>query len=375
MIEARLLRGVASVQPAAWDRLAAADPSPFLEHGYLAAVEAGSATPEHGVEPLHVTLWDGAELVAAAPLLVKHDGRGEFLYDHALAQVARRAGAAWYPKAVTMGPFAPFDVGRLLVAPGRPDATALRARLLDEVERAADDAGLEGLHHLFVRDDEAALLEARGYARRLAFQLCWRARGLASFEAWLESLRSKERVRTRRELRRVEEAGLRVHVLAGDAIGRDDLEAMFGFYEDTCARHGTGSDYLKRPTWEALFTGWRRRLVLVLALEGGRRAGGSLLVRKGPDLYGRYWGAVGDRPYLYFTLAFYRPIAWALEQGVERLHAGAGTTFHKYARGFDPLPAWSFHRPRDARAARAVAAYCDAERAQVEAQMRALERT
>lgn len=374
MISVRLLRGAAEVEPAAWDRLAAADPSPFLEHGYLAAVEAGSATPEHGVEPLHVTLWDGAELVAAAPLLVKHDGRGEFLYDHGPAQLARRAGAAWYPKAVSMGPFAPFDVGHLLVAPGRADAPALRERLLDEFEATAEAAGLAGVHHLFVREDEARLLEARGYARRLAFQLCWRRAGHADFEAWLGSLRSKERVRTRRELRRVDEAGVRVHVLAGDAIGPADLDAMFDFYEDTCARHGTGSDYLKRPTWERLLAGWRHRLVLVLAVEGGRRVGGSLLIRKGADLYGRYWGAAGDRPFLYFTLAFYRPIAWALEQGIERLHAGAGTTFHKYARGFDPLPAWSLHRPFDPRAARAVAAFCEAERVQVEASMRALAR-
>src|SRR5690348_18438908 len=50
------------------------------------------ALPIYGVEPRHVTLWDGAELVAAAPLYVKHDGRGEFLYDHALSLVARRAG-------------------------------------------------------------------------------------------------------------------------------------------------------------------------------------------------------------------------------------------------------------------------------------------
>ncbi len=329
--------------------------------------------PGHGVLPRHVTLWDGGELVAAAPLFLKGDGRGEFLYDSALAVLAGRAGVRWYPKAVSMGPYAPFDVPHLLVAPGRADREVLADRLVDELEAVARGLSLAGVQHLFVEPAEAARLVARGYAERAGYQLAWRRDGCETFEAWLAGLRSKERVRTKRELRRVEEAGLTIEVRAGDEVERAGLDAMFGFYEDTCARHGTGSDYLKRGTWDRLLSGWRHRLVLILAREGARPVGGALLVHKGHDLYGRYWGAEGERRFLYFTLAFYRPIAWAIERGVERFHAGAGVTDHKLLRGFRPVPARSLHKAFDLALHSRLAAWVEAERVQVERELAQLD--
>jgi predicted N-acyltransferase len=361
MLAVRVLSGVEDVPQAAWDRLVG-DASPFVEWAYLRACEVDSATPVHGIHPRHVTAWRGDELVGAVPLYLKRDGRGEFIYDFAWYQLSRRLRAPYYPKLVSMGPFAPFDVPHLLVHPADPERAAVREALLDAVEA---QPGAAGIHWLFVSDEDARALAARGYARRASLQLAWERGELTTFDAWLASLTSKDRVRTRRELRRVEEAGLEVERVEGDAVTLDDVDLMRRYYEATCAAHGTGSDYLKPGTWALLARDWRHRLVLFFAREGGRRVGGSLLVHKGLDLYGRYWGAEGDRPFLYFTLCFYRPIQHALERRLARVYAGAGVTFYKHARGFAPLPVTSMHRVADPGLQSAIAAHAAVEAADV----------
>lgn len=360
MLAVRVLRGVDEVSQAAWDRLVV-DASPFVEWAYVRACEAASATPEFGIHPCHVTAWRGDELVGAAPLYLKHDGRGEFVYDFAWYQLSRRLRAPYYPKLVSMGPFAPFDVPHLLVLADDPERDLVRAALLDAVDAVEGSQGVAGVHWLFVQDEDARALAERGYTRRTTLQLVWERGELPTFDAWLASLSSKDRVRTRRELRRVEEAGLELEKVEGDAVTPDDVDLMRRYYEATCAAHGTGSDYLKPGTWDLLARDWRRRLVLFFARERGRRVAGSLLIHKGVDLYGRYWGAEGDRPFLYFTLCFYRPIQHALERGLARVHAGAGATFHKYSRGFAPLPVTSMHRVADPRLQAAITAHAAVE--------------
>ncbi|MCO5166555.1 MAG: GNAT family N-acetyltransferase [Planctomycetes bacterium] len=364
-MQVRVLTGVADVPEAAWDRLVG-DASPFVEWAYVRACEVDSATPEHGVEPRHVTVWRGGELVGAAPLYLKHDGRGEFIYDFAWAMAARRARLPYHPKLVSMAPFAPFDVPHLLVAPGDPDPDAVRAALVQGVEDLAEREGAHGVHWLFTGDAEAQALAGRGYARRRTLSLVWTNPGEATFEGWLGRLRSKARVRTRRELRRLDEAGVAIERVEGDAVTPDDVDLLRRYYEATCEAHGTGSDYLKPGTWDLLGRAWRHRLVLFFARAGGRRVGGSLLVQKGADLYGRYWGADAAQPFLYFALCFYRPIAHALERGLRRVHAGAGTTFHKHARGFDPALITSWHRLRHPALHEAIARAAAAEAEEVE---------
>ena len=44
----------------------------------------------------------------------------------------------------------------------------------------------------------------------------------------------------------------------------------------------------------------------------------------GPEvLYGRYWGALLDKPFLHFELCYYQAIDAAIERGLERVEAGA----------------------------------------------------
>ncbi len=365
--EVRFLSGVDEVDAAAWDRLVGAG-SPFHEHAFLAACEAASALPRFGYLAQHVTVWQGETLRAALPLYVKGDGRAEFIYDWQWAMLARRLGIPYYPKMVSMAPFSPVP-GEHLLLDGSFASDNLLEKLVELVEDGARRAGMQGVHYLFVPEEEAERIARLGYLRRLTWQLVWENRGYADFDAFLARFRSKDRVKIKRELRRVPEAGLRLEVRSGDQLESADLDAMYDFYSRTCLLYGTGSHYLQRGTWEELFARWRHRLVLFLAFAGDERVGGSLCVRKGSALYGRYWGAREDVPALYFNATCYAPIRYAIEHGLAKFYAGFGNAPYKQARGLDPEPTHSVHRVFDGRLMGILRAVLAQERAHKQAEI------
>ena len=301
-LEFRLLDGVAEVRPDQWNRLLSPSDSPFLEWEFLAACEGGSAGVEHSVLPRHATLWEDGRLVAALPLYVKGDGRAEFVYDWEWSMLAGRFGVEYYPKAVAMSPFTPVVGTRVLADPSL-DPGLVSGALAGAVEGWALEAGLSGVHYLFLTEPEADRLATGGRHRRLASHLVLDNDGFRTFDDYLARFRSKDRTKIRRERARMAEQGLRGEVVQGDDLAPEHLHAMFGFYRRTCDAHGTDSLYLQRPTWDRLFETWRHRLVLSLASHGERLVGGALQIAKDGVLYGRYWGAEGSLPDLHFILA------------------------------------------------------------------------
>ncbi len=61
-------------------------------------------------------------------------------------------------------------------------------------------------------------------------------------------------------------------------------------------------------------------------------------------LYGRYWGASEEVPFLHFELSYYRAIDWAIEHKLATVQAGAQGE-HKLARGYEPVITRSAHYP------------------------------
>jgi uncharacterized protein len=78
-------------------------------------------------------------------------------------------------------------------------------------------------------------------------------------------------------------------------------------------------------------------------------------------LYGRYWGALEERPFLHFNVCFYRGIQECISRGLELFEPGAGGE-HKLARGFEPTLTFSAHAFQDARLGAAVAEFLERER-------------
>jgi predicted N-acyltransferase len=126
-----------------------------------------------------------------------------------------------------------------------------------------------------------------------------------------------------------------------------------------------GRPYLNRRFFSLIGGRMADRILLILAKRGTKPIAGALNFIGSDTLYGRYWGAVEEQPFLHFELCYYQAIEWALAHGLARVEAGAQGE-HKIARGYRPTLTYSAHWIADPGFRRAVADYLVRERAQVE---------
>jgi predicted N-acyltransferase len=352
-----------AVSAAEWDALVG-DGSPFLEHVFLHTLETfGAATPATGWTPRPILVRRGRELVGAAPGWVKTHSMGEFVYDHAWADAARRAGFRYYPKLLIGVPFSPVTGQRLLVAPG-PDAERIREALLAGIRAASEDCF--GVHVTFPSESDSAWLGERGLFPRLQYQFHWFNDGYATFDDWLATFPSDKRNKLRRE--RKEVRGLSIGPKPNPTA--DELRALHRFWSNTAEQFGPwGNVYLSPEVFVHLGAVWGDRLHTVLAKDGDRVVAGTFNVRKGDRLYGRYWGADEAVKFLHFEVCYYQPIEDAIRTGLRVFEPGHGGT-HKYRRGFRPTITYSNHALADARLHEALARHTAVEREQVRAAVR-----
>ena len=360
---------LARIEPSAWDALCG-DDDPFVEHAFLRTLETtGSVGRGTGWEPVHVTVWDDATLVAALPLYKKAHSYGEYTFDFGWAHAATRSGIRYYPKLTSMVPFTPATGKRLLVHPSR-DAAMLAKELFAGVEQAMTETKSSGAHLLYVAPEERTLVPA-AYGERLGYQFHWHAQGEKTFDDFLARFRSETRKQVKRERRRIGEAGLEVRVATGPELTSGELVALDLFYRDTCARKGS-EPYLAEGFFEALAeTPAITRLVAALAYDRGTLVGGTINFEKGAHLYGRYWGCADRYDALHFELCYYQLIDRAIAKGMTRFEAGAQGE-HKIKRGLVPSPTYSFHRLKHEGLANAVAEFLPRERRAVEQEMEIL---
>ena len=109
----------------------------------------------------------------------------------------------------------------------------------------------------------------------------------------------------------------------------------------------------------------------MLAERDGRPVAGALNFIGRDTLYGRYWGAIEDHPFLHFECCYYQAIDHAIAQGLARVEAGAQGE-HKIARGYLPVATHSLHWIADTGFRRAVAQFLDAERRAVSEEIEVL---
>lgn len=368
-VRIELLTSLANVPAAAWDALTGQD-DPFVEHAFLHTLETtGSVGRGTGWQPLHVAVWDDAELVAALPLYAKSHSYGEYTFDFGWAHAASRAGIRYYPKLTSMVPFTPATGRRILLHPTR-DARTLVAALAQGIDAAARETKASGAHILYLAEEERALVPP-GWSERLGYQFHWHAQGDKTFDDYLARFRAETRKQVKRERRRIVEAGLVVRTVTGPELAPGELATLDRFYRDTCARKGSEA-YLAEGFFEALAdTSSLGRLVAVLAYDAGTLVGGTINFEKGRHVYGRYWGCAERYDALHFELCYYRLIERAIERGCVRFEAGAQGE-HKIKRGLVPSAVHSAHWLRHEGLADAVAEFVQRERPAVLAEMRAL---
>jgi predicted N-acyltransferase len=365
--ELRVLERVRDVQQEKWDALIGDDSSPFVEWTWLDLLEeTGCVGKDTGWMPAHLSLWSGEELIAVAPSYVKGHSEGEFVFDWSWAELANRLGADYFPKVVVAVPFTPATGDRVLVAPGVERLQVARI-VAAGARQWCQRIGASSVHVLFPREGEAREWEAEGYLRRDGFQFHWFRRGARSWDEYLERFSSKQRNQIKREVRGVLSSGIVVETLSPSAHTRDLAHVMHDLYASTIDRHGVwGRMYLNVRFFERVVERFRERLAWVVARRGpkGEIVGGAFNVASKTRLYGRYWGARVEVPFLHFVVCYYEGIRACIERGLDVFEPGAGGE-HKRARGFVPTLTRSAHWLDDARMRALLAPWLARERARV----------
>jgi predicted N-acyltransferase len=337
---------MADIPEAQWHALVSAEPLPFYSWSWLVGLESsGSVVPRQGWQPCHLGLWQGDQLIAAAPLYLKGHSYGEFVFDQSFAQLAAQLGQRYYPKLLGMSPVSPVVGYRFFTAPGE-DAAALTALMLQLIDAFCREHQIFSCNFLYVDPAWQPLAEAAGCATWLNQQSLWSNQGYGDFNAYLASFNANQRRNIKRERKAVQAAGLQVTAVVGEDISAALISRMHGFYEQHCARWGPwGSKYLTEAFFDHAAAELRQHLVLFSAHRGDPQhpVAMSLCVHTDTHLWGRYWGSDEEIENLHFEVCYYAPIEWAIQRGIQQFDPGAGGS-HKRRRGFLARPHASLHR-------------------------------
>jgi predicted N-acyltransferase len=339
-----VVTAIDQVDRAVWDGLDHG-PSPFLRHGFLAALEdSGSIGGRSGWTPLYLVVRAGegadAAVLAATAAFVKRHSYGEYIFDWSWANAAQRAGVPYYPKIVVAAPMTPATGRRILLAPGA-DADTATAALASALRSIADDVKASSIHWLFCTADEQARLTRLGFAPRASFQYHWHNRGYRDFDGFLGALASRKRKQLRKERQRARAAVDGLVWVPGRALSSAQLDDLDRWYRTTTDNHG-GSDYLRPGFFHRLAETLPDEMLVAEVAAGGERMAGALFFETAHGLYGRYWGADRHVEFLHFETAYYAGVERAIARGLPLFEAGAQGE-HKLLRGFLPSPTYSAH--------------------------------
>ena len=362
-LELRVVPRIADVPKESWDALLREGSSPFVEHTWLACLEEAKCVGEaSGWIPRHLALYDGNDLIAAAPAYAKINSEGEFVFDWSWADLANRMGIAYYPKLVLAVPFTPANGDRVLVHPSRDRVETITV-FAHALRSLVKELQLSSAHVLFPLEAEARAWGEAGFAIRHGVQYHWSNTEpkLGTYEAFLATLPTKKRTQIRRERKQPAMDGVEIRTLGPEEYTRGMADAMYALYTTTVDKYFHGRRYMKKRFFELLVERYRDRLAWVVARKDGEIVASAFNVKKDGIIYGRYWGTHVDMPFLHFNVCYYHGVDQAIREGCATFNPGAGGE-HKKVRGFHPTITYSAHHIEDAKFRGIVASFLERER-------------
>ena len=352
-LEIRLHDGISEMDAERWDELVGSD-HPFTAYAFLAGLEQhGCIRREFGWQSCPLGLYENGNLVAAAPLYLKGNSHGEFVFDWSWASAHERHGLDYYPKLLCAVPYSPVTGPRLLVGDTQR-ADSLRRSLIEAMTQQTQALALSSAHLNFATAVDAnAFAGNAAWLPRFDWQFHWSNRGWSDFDDFLAALKAKKRKNIRQERQHVVAAGVTCEIRHGDELDDHDWRILHRLYRSNFAAHGN-HPALSEGFFRHLGQYMPRQTVAVLCRRGGRIIAAALCLRSSDTLYGRYWGAEEQIPGMHFEACYYQGIDYCIRHGLQRFEPGAQGE-HKIARGFLPVRTQSFHHVRDGRFASAIA--------------------
>jgi len=285
------------------------------------------------------------------------------VFDWGWADAFSRHGLDYYPKLLTASPFTPSTGPRLGIAKNE-DRQQVMVFAVKQVQHLARQQGCSSWHLLFPDTELSTLLipeKSLQLLHRQDVQFYWMNRNYADFGHYLSCLRSSRRKNLLRERRLIQAQGISLTRKKGAEITAGEWSAFYRCYCDTYFKRSGHAGYLNEDFFARLLDQMREYLMLVVARQDGEIVASSLFLFDDQRLYGRYWGALADIPFLHFEACLYQGIEFCIAHGLSSFDPGTQGE-HKLLRGFEPVTTRSFHWIRDARFHAAIASFLQVEK-------------
>ena len=345
-IEVRKIENLEEIEEEVWD--SCSNPlgdkekpiDPFTTYRFLRALEKSKSVGKGtGWHPQYLIVARDGEVVGAAPMYLKNDSQGEYIFDHNWAHAYQKAGGFYYPKLQISVPFTPVTGRRFLLKYNNDSEVVIE--ILKFIKNFSKKNKLSSAHITFCESDEKKTSIQEGFLARETFQFHWKNANFMNFEEFLCSLSSRKRKAIKKERKVAKDFGGDIIKYSGDSITSEHWDYFWTFYQDT-GRRKWGTPYLTRKFFEEIHKSMRKDILLVLALKNGKAIAGALNFIGRKALYGRYWGATEYHKFLHYELCYYQAIEYAISNGLNKVEAGAQGE-HKISRGYLPQKTHSLH--------------------------------
>ena len=342
---------------------------PFTSYEFLNALEtSNSVSTKTGWTPKHILVKNAANnLIGASPNYLKMHSYGEYIFDHSWANAFQNAGGQYYPKLLSAIPFTPATGPRILLSPQKNNNDEILKLIIGTYEQLVKNNNLSSAHINFITKQLSDTLNKRNWIKREGLQFHWYNKKYHSFDDFLDQLKSTKRKAIKKERKKINEYGLTIERLTGDALNVKIWDSFYEFYLSTIDKKWGGA-YLTKDFFYSINQSMKNKILLVIAKKNNDIIAGALNFLGENTLYGRNWGSKLDIPFLHFELCYYQAIEYAIENKIQIVEAGA-QGHHKIQRGYVATSTYSAHYIQNDSFDKAVRGFVEMEANEVNKQI------
>ena len=337
-----LASSLSNIDKNQWNKLNICN-HPFTSYEFLNALEtSNSVSTKTGWTPKHILVKNAANnLIGASPNYLKMHSYGEYIFDHSWANAFENAGGQYYPKLLSAIPFTPATGPRILLSPQKNNNDEIFKLIIGTYEQLVKNNNLSSAHINFITKQLSDTLNKRNWIKREGLQFHWYNKKYQSFDDFLDELKSTKRKAIKKERKKINEYGLTIERLTGDALNVKIWDSFYEFYLSTIDKKWGGA-YLTKDFFYSINRSMKNKILLVIAKKNNDIIAGALNFIGKNTLYGRNWGSKLDIPFLHFELCYYQAIEYAIENKIQIVEAGA-QGHHKIQRGYIATSTYSAH--------------------------------
>ncbi len=341
-----VVSSIKNISPLEWNQLAGCSAA-MMEWEYFYILEQSNCIGwERRFNPFYITVSSRKDgLIGIAPLFERDDAAYEFGISGLITEVAKVSQIPFDRGLVGTIPFTPVPAYNFLLREN-DDKKALIRAVLKYIDYICEIFGFLSARFYFVDNDLADAYDLffdHGYVQLVTNHYLWSNR-YRSFDEFLAFMNAKKRRNVKRELKKLALEDVSIEFLKGTEADAAIFDQMYGLYLRTWKKYMPIGirPFLNRKFFSLLKPFFSERCLFTVAKRGGcDELGMAIFFHKDNRLFGRYWGAYEDVPFVHFAACYYYPMMYAIEKGIKYFDPGFGG-LHKKLRGFQSVSTYHY---------------------------------